>query len=465
MSHPQWGFSTRQIHSGQTPDSTGAVALPIYQTTSYEFPSPEVAAARFNLEDLGPIYTRIGNPTQEVVENRIANLEGGVGALLLASGQAATQLAILNLAGVGDHIVASSSLYGGTHNLLQHTLPKFGITTTFVDDPSDLAQWAAAIQPNTKALFGEAVPNPKNDVLDIAGVAEVAHGYGVPLIVDNTVATPYLLRPIEHGADVVLHSATKYLGGHGSAMGGVIVDSGNFDYGKEPGKFPGFNNPDPSYHGLVYARDLGKDGAFGVNLSFILKARVQLLRDLGPAISPFNAFLLAQGLETLSLRLDRHVANTNIVVNWLETEPLVHHVNYAGLESSPYHHLAKKYLPNGAGAVLSFELRESDPALARKAGEEFVKALKLFKNVANIGDVRSLVVHPASTTHSQLDPIEQAKSGVTPGLIRLAIGLEDSADILADLKAGFAAAAQVIGGTTADVTANAGAAAIHLIAE
>jgi len=459
------GFATRQIHAGEHTDPNGAVALPIYQTTSYEFPSPEVAAARFGLAELGPIYTRIGNPTQEVVENRIADLEGGVGSLLLASGQAATQLAILNLAQAGDHIVASSSLYGGTHNLFEHTLPKFGITVTFVEDPTDLSQWAKAIQPNTKALFGETVANPQTAVLDIQGVAEIAHGHGIPLIVDNTVVTPYLLRPIEHGADIVLHSATKYLGGHGTALGGVIVDSGNFDYGKEPAKFPGFNEPDPSYHGLVYARDLGKDGAFGVNLSFILKARVQLLRDLGPAISPFNAFLLAQGLDTLSLRLAQHVKNTNIIANWLETQPLVHHVNYAGLTSSPYNHLAQKYLQNGAGAVLSFELRESDPAKARKAGEEFVKALKIFKDVANIGDVRSLVIHPASTTHSQLGPNEQAQSGVTPGLIRLAVGLEDATDLLADLELGFQAAAKIIGGTVAEtITVAAGGSAIRLIA-
>jgi len=465
MTNSHWGFATRQIHAGQTGDPTGSVALPIYQTTSYEFPTPEVAAARFGLAELGPIYTRIGNPTQEVVENRIADLEGGVGALLLASGSAAAQLTFLNLAKSGDHIVASSSLYGGTFNLLRHTLPKFGITTTFVDDPSDLTQWANAIQPNTKALFGETIPNPKTDILDISGVAEIAHGHGLPLIVDNTVATPYLLRPIEFGADIVIHSATKYLGGHGTALAGVIVDSGNFDYGREPSKFPDFNNPDPSYHGLVYARDLGKDGVFGVNLSFILKARVQLLRDLGPAIAPFNAFLIAQGLETLSLRLEKHVANTSVVAEWLENQPLVHHVNYAGLPSSPYNKLAQKYLPNGAGAVLSFELNEADPALARKAGEEFVKALQLFKDVANIGDVRSLVIHPASTTHSQLDPIEQAKSGVTPGLIRLAVGLEDAADILEDLKLGFAAAGAVIGGTAAAVEVVAGGASLTKIAQ
>jgi len=467
MTNPNWGFTTRQIHAAEQTDQTGAVALPIYQTTSYEFPTPETAAARFALAELGPIYTRIGNPTQEVVENRIADLEGGVGALLLASGQAANQLAILNLANTGDHIVASSSLYGGTFNLLKHTLPKLGITTTFVDDPADLTQWQQAIQPNTKALFGETIANPKGDILDIAKVADVAHRNGIPLIADNTVATPYLLRPIEHGADIVTHSATKYLGGHGTALAGVIVDSGNFDYGTA--KFPDFTTPDASYHGLVYGRDLGKDGVFGVNLSYILKARVQLLRDLGAAVSPFNAFLIAQGLDTLSLRLERHVNNAQQVAEWLATQDLVHHVNYAGLTSSPYHALAVKYLPNGAGAVLSFELKESDPALARQAGAEFVTALQLFKDVANIGDVRSLVIHPASTTHSQLDPIQQAQSGVTPGLIRLAVGLEDVADLLADLELGFQAAATVIGGTTAELTdatvAAGGGSAVQLIAE
>ena len=431
-----WSFETRQIHAGQTPDpATGARALPIYQTSSFVFPDADTAAARFALQDLGPIYTRIGNPTQQAVEDRIASLEGGVGALLLASGQAAETFAILNIAEAGDHIVASPSLYGGTYNLLHYTLPKLGITTTFVEDPHDLEQWRAAIQPNTKLFFGETIPNPKSDVLDIEGVAAVAHEAGLPLIVDNTIATPYLLRPLEHGADFVVHSATKFLGGHGTAIGGVIVDGGSFDFAQHPERFGNFNTPDPSYHGLVYARDLGVGGLFPVNLSFILKARVQLLRDLGSAISPFNAFLIAQGLETLSLRIERHVANAQAVAGWLEARDEVERVHYAGLPSSPWYANAQKYLPRGAGAVLAFEL-----AGGAEAGKAFVDALELHSNLANIGDVRSLVIHPASTTHSQLTPEEQAKSGVTPGLVRLSVGLEHIDDILADLDAGFRAA-------------------------
>ncbi|MFI6425691.1 bifunctional o-acetylhomoserine/o-acetylserine sulfhydrylase [Promicromonospora sp. NPDC050880] len=441
MTQPQWSFETRQIHAGQEPDpATGARALPIYQTTSFVFPDAGVAADRFALKDLGPIYTRIGNPTQQVVEDRIASLEGGVGALLVASGQAAESLAILNLAQAGDHVVASASLYGGTYNLLHHTLPKFGIETTFVDDPHDLDAWRAAVRPNTKAFFGETIPNPRSDVLDIEGVAGVAHETGVPLIVDNTVATPYLIRPFEHGADIVVHSATKYLGGHGSAIGGVIVDGGRFDFAADPERFPGFNTPDPSYNGLVFARDLGVDGALGANLAFVLKARVQLLRDLGAAISPFNAFLLAQGLETLSLRVERHVANAQHVAGWLEARDDVRGVHYAGLPSSPWYGNAQKYAPKGAGAVLAFELDGGT-----EAGQAFVSALQLHSNVANIGDVRSLVIHPASTTHSQLTPEEQALSGVTPGLVRLAVGLENVEDILADLELGFTAAKNLLG--------------------
>ena len=431
-----WSFETRQIHAGQTPDAaTGARALPIYQTTSYVFPNAAVAADRFALKDLGPIYTRIGNPTTEVVENRLASLEGGVGALFLASGSAATTIAILNVAEAGDHIVSSPSLYGGTYNLFHYTLPKLGITTSFVADPHDPQSWRDAVQPNTKLFFAETIPNPRSDILDIEAVAGVAHAAGVPLVVDNTVATPYLLRPIEFGADVVVHSATKYLGGHGNAIGGVIVDGGTFDYAQHPDRFPNFNTPDPSYHGLVFARDLGVGGAFGANLSYILKARVQLLRDLGPAISPFNAFLIAQGIETLSLRIERHVANAQRVAAWLEARDDVLGVHYAGLASSPWHERALKYTPKGPGAVLAFEI-----AGGADAGQAFVSALELHSNVANIGDVRSLVIHPASTTHSQLSPQEQALSGVTPGLVRLAVGIEHIDDILADLDAGFRAA-------------------------
>lgn len=440
MSNPQWSFETRQVHAGQTPDpTTGARALPIYQTTSFVFPTAEVAADRFALKDLGPIYTRIGNPTQEVVENRIASLEGGVGALLLSSGQAAQTFAFLNVAEAGDHIVASSSLYGGTYNQLHHTLTKFGIETTFVENPHDPQQWRDAVRPNTKLFFGETIPNPQSDVLDIETVAGIAHEAGVPLIVDNTVATPYLLRPIEFGADIVLHSATKYLGGHGSAIGGVIVDSGNFDFAKDPERFPGFNTPDPSYNGLVYARDLGVGGALGANLAYVLKARVQLLRDLGSAISPFNAFLIAQGIETLSLRVERHVANAQRVAEYLEARDDVETVHYAGLPSSPWHANALKYTPRGAGAVVAFEL-----AGGAAAGQAFVSALELHSNVANIGDVRSLVIHPASTTHSQLTPAEQLLSGITPGLVRLAVGIENVEDIIADLELGFTAAKAAI---------------------
>lgn len=433
-----WSFETKQIHAGQSPDgTTNARALPIYQTTSYTFNDTTHAADLFALKELGNIYTRIMNPTQAVVEDRVAALEGGVAGLLVASGQAAETLAFLNIAEAGDHIVSSPSLYGGTYNLLHYTLPKLGIQTTFVENPDDPESWRAAVRPNTKLFFGESIANPKNDVLDIEAVAAVAHEVGVPLLIDNTVATPYLIRPLEWGADVVIHSATKYIGGHGTAIGGVIVDGGTFDYAQYPDRFPNYNQPDPSYHGLVYARDLGVGSAFGANLSFILKARVQLLRDLGPAISPFNAFLLAQGLETLSLRIERHVQNAKAVATWLEGRDEVLSVNYAGLASSPWHELGRKYAPLGTGAVLAFEI-----AGGVDAGKAFVEALELHSHVANIGDVRSLVIHPASTTHSQLSPEEQAAAGVTPGLVRLAVGIEHINDILADLDAGFRAAKQ-----------------------
>ena len=429
-----WKFETRQIHAGQAPDAaTGARALPIYQTTSYVFDSAEQAANRFALAELGPLYTRLNNPTQEVIENRIASLEGGVGALLLASGQAAITYAILNIAGAGDHIVASPSVYGGTYNLLKYTLADLGIETTFVEDPDNLDEWRAAVRPNTKLFYGESVPNPRNDVLDIEPIAAIAHENGVPLIVDNTVPTPYLLRPIEHGADVVVHSATKYLGGHGTSLGGVIVDSGNFDYGADPEKFPKFNQPAPGYHGLVYARDLGKDSAFGANLSYILKARVSLLRDTGAAISPTNAFNIGIGLETLSLRIERHIENATKVAHWLEANPQVEKVIWAGVESSPWYERAQKYLPKGPGAVLGFTLKDATLEQTRN----FVDALKLHSNVANIGDVRSLVIHPASTTHAQLSTEELEKIGVYPNFVRLSVGIENIDDILADLQLGF----------------------------
>ncbi|MGI9164759.1 MAG: bifunctional o-acetylhomoserine/o-acetylserine sulfhydrylase [Mycobacterium sp.] len=421
-----WSFETKQIHAGQTSDpTTNARALPIYQTTSYTFDSTDHAAALFGLAEPGNIYTRLMNPTTDVVEQRIAALEGGVAALFLASGQAAETAAILNLAGAGDHIVSSPRLYGGTYNLLHYTLPKLGIETTFVTDPDDLDAWQAAVRPNTKAFFAESISNPKIDILDTPGVSEVAHANGVPLIVDNTVATPYLIQPLSQGADIVVHSATKYLGGHGTAIAGVIVDGGTFDW--RSGKFPGFTEPDPSYHGVVFA-DLGAP-------AFALKARVQLLRDLGSAAAPFNAFLIAQGLETLSLRIERHVSNAQKVAEFLEAHPDVVSVNYAGLPSSPWHERAKKLAPRGTGAVLSFEL-----AGGVEKGKAFVNALQLHSHVANIGDVRSLVIHPASTTHQQLSAEEQLATGVTPGLVRLAVGLEGIDDILADLERGLSAA-------------------------
>ena len=429
MSNPEsdWSFETKQIHAGQTADAgTHARALPIYQTTSYTFDSTDHAAALFGLAEPGNIYTRLMNPTTDVVEQRIAALEGGVAGLFLASGQAAETFAILNIAGTGDHIVSSPRLYGGTYNLFHYTLPKLGIETTFVDDPDDLDSWQAAVRPNTKAFYGETISNPKIEILDTPGVSNVAHANGVPLIVDNTIATPYLIQPISQGADIVVHSATKYLGGHGTAIAGVIVDSGNFDW--TSGRFPGFTEPDPSYHGVVFA-DLGAP-------AFALKARVQLLRDLGSAAAPFNAFLIAQGLETLSLRMERHVANARQVAEFLDGRDDVTAVNYAGLPSSPWHERAKILAPRGTGAVLSFEL-----AGGVSAGKAFVDALRLHSHVANIGDVRSLVIHPASTTHQQLSAAEQLASGVTPGLVRLAVGLEGIDDIIADLECGFTAAA------------------------
>ena len=424
----EWSFETKQIHAGQSADAaTHARALPIYQTTSYTFENTDHAAALFGLAEPGNIYTRIMNPTSDVVEQRIAALEGGVAALFLASGQAAETFAILNIAGAGDHIVSSPRLYGGTYNLFHYTLPKLGIETTFVDDPDDLDAWRAAVRPNTKAFYGETISNPKIDILDTPGISTVAHDNGLPLIVDNTVATPYLIQPLAQGADIVVHSATKYLGGHGTAIAGVIVDGGTFDW--TSGRFPGFTTPDPSYHGVVFA-DLGAP-------AFALKARVQLLRDLGSAASPFNAFLIAQGLETLSLRMERHVSNAQKVAEYLAGHQGVVSVNYAGLPGSPWFERGRKLAPRGTGAVLSFELTGGI-----EAGKAFVDALRLHSHVANIGDVRSLVIHPASTTHQQLSAEEQLASGVTPGLVRLAVGLEGIDDILADLERGFAGSAR-----------------------
>jgi O-acetylhomoserine (thiol)-lyase len=435
MTQP-YSFETLQVHAGQQPDpTTGARALPLYQTTAYQFRDTEHAANLFGLAEMGNIYTRIMNPTQDAVEQRIAALEGGVASLLLASGSAATTFAILNVAEAGDHIVSSPSLYGGTYNLFHYTLPKFGIEVTFVDDANNPESWRKAVRPNTKAFFGETIANPKNEILDIRAVADVAHEIGVPLIVDNTVATPFLIKPIDFGADVVVHSATKFLSGHGNAVVGAIVDSGKFDYAQYPDRFPGLNKPDPSYHGLVFAQALGVGSAFGANLAYIFKIRLQLLRDVGAAVSPFNAWLLAQGLETLSLRMERHVQNAKEIATWLEKHPSVEKVNFAALASSPWHALANKYAPKGSGAVLSFELKGGVAA-----GRKFVESLKLFSHVANIGDVRSLVIHPATTTHSQLSADEQLAAGVTPGLVRLSLGIENVADLKADLQIGFDAA-------------------------
>ena len=431
----EWSFETQQIHAGQNPDSdTGSRSLPIYQTTAYQFRDTQHAANLFGIAETGNVYTRINNPTQDAVEKRIATLEGGVAALLVSSGMAATTLAIMNVAQAGDHVVSSSNVYGGTFNLFNYTLPKFGIEVTFVNDTGNMDAWRAAVKPNTKAFFGEGISNPLGTVLDLAGIAAVAHEAGVPWIVDNTIATPYVTRPFDHGVDIIVHSATKFLSGHGNAMVGAIVDSGNFDFAKNPKKFPGFNEPDPSYNNMIYAKTLGVGGDFGANLAYIFKARLQLLRDFGSSVSPFNAWLLAQGLETLNLRMDRHLLNAQALAEWLEKQPEVAHVSYAGLPSSPWYATAKKYAPKGAGAVFAFELKGG-----ATAGRKFVEGLKLFSHVANIGDVRSLVIHPASTTHAQLSPEEQLKAGITPGMVRLSIGLENIEDIKNDVKLGFAA--------------------------
>jgi O-acetylhomoserine (thiol)-lyase len=429
-----WQFETKQIHSGAAPDpTTKARATPIYQTTSYVFDSADHAKNLFALAEFGNIYTRIQNPTQAVVEERLAALEGGTGALLLASGQAASTASILNIAQAGDHIVSSSSIYGGTYNLFKYTLAKLGIETTFVEDQDDADEWHRAIRPNTKAFFAETIGNPRINILDISLVSSIAHEAGIPLIVDNTIATPYLIRPFEHGADIIVHSATKFLGGHGTVIGGAIVDGGTFEWTKNVEKFPGLTEPDPSYHGASYTT------AVGDSLAYIIKARVQLLRDLGAAIAPASAWQLIQGIETLSLRIERHVQNAQEIAEWLDSHPDIASVNYSGLPSSPWYAAANKYAPKGVGAVLSFELKGGVDA-----GRELVNTLGLFSHLANIGDVRSLVIHPASTTHSQLTPEQQLTTGVTPGLVRLSVGLENVADLKADLEQGLAAARKVV---------------------
>ncbi|AGB19224.1 homocysteine synthase [Thermoanaerobacterium thermosaccharolyticum] len=422
-------FDTLQVHAGQKPDpTTGSRAVPIYQTTSYVFKDTDQAAALFNLKEAGNIYTRIMNPTNDVFEQRIAALEGGVGAVATASGAAAITYSILNIAGAGDEIVSASTLYGGTYNLFALTLPKLGIKTTFVD-PDDPENFRKAITDRTKALYIETIGNPGINIPDFEAIAKIAHENKIPLIVDNTFATPYLFRPFEYGADIVVHSATKFIGGHGTSIGGVIVDSGKFDWAGS-GRFPEFIEPDPSYHGIKYVESFGP-------AAYITKLRVQLLRDTGASLSPFNAFLFLQGLETLSLRVQRHVENAQKVAEFLASNPNVTWVNYPGLKENKYHELAKKYLPKGAGSILTFGIKGGITA-----GIKFINSLELFSLLANVGDAKSLVIHPASTTHSQLNEEELLSAGVTPDQIRLSIGIEDIDDILYDLDQALKKAAE-----------------------
>ena len=432
MSDNNFSFETLAIHGGQTPDpTTHARAVPIYQTTSYSFDDADHAARLFALQEFGNIYTRIMNPTTDVLEKRLAALEGGAAALALASGQAAVTLAIQNIAGAGDEIVSTTSLYGGTYNLFHYTLPKLGITVRFVD-AEDEAGLRAAINDKTKAVYTETVGNPKLDIVDIEKLAAIAHENGLPLLIDNTTPSPALIRPIEHGADIVIQSLTKFIGGHGTSIGGAIIDAGKFDW-QASGRFSGFTTPDPSYHGIVYAE------AFG-NLAFILKARVVGLRDTGACLSPFNSFLILQGAETLHLRMERHSENALAVAQFLQNHEQVEWVNYPGLESSRYHALAKKYSPNGAGALVTFGIRGGIAA-----GKQLINSVKLFSLLANIGDAKSLIIHPASTTHSQLSEAEQATTGVTPELVRLSVGIENIKDIIADLDQALKATAQATG--------------------
>jgi O-acetylhomoserine (thiol)-lyase len=431
MSNDAWGLETRLVHAGADPDpATGARVTPIYQTTSFVFRDTAHAAALFGLEELGMIYTRIMNPTHDAFEQRMASLEGGVGALAVGSGQAAQAISLLALAENGGHVVSSASLYGGTYNQLHYTLPKMGIEVTFIDDPDDLDAWKKAIRPNTRVFYGESIGNPKGDIFDFEGVSKIAHDNGIPLMIDNTLASPALLQPLRHGADIVVHSATKFIGGHGTSIGGVIIDGGNFEYPKT-GRHAGFTEPDPSYHGLIFDQ-LPPELRPAM---FVLKCRLQYQRDIGAAISPFNTFLFLQGLQTLSLRMERHSQNALAVAQWLEGRDEVASVAYPGLKSSKWNARAKKYLPNGQGAILAFELKGGVDA-----GRNFIDSLELFSHLANVGDVRSLAIHPASTTHSQLTVDEQATTGVTPGLVRLSVGIETIDDILADLDAGLRAA-------------------------
>ncbi len=413
-------FDTLQVHAGQEVDPvTRSRAVPIYQTTSYVFKDADNAADLFGLRDSGNIYTRIMNPTTDVFEKRIAALEGGTAALAVASGSAAITYSVLNIAGVGDEIVAANTLYGGTYNLFAATLPRYGVNTTFVD-PDNIQNFEDAITDKTKALYIESIGNPNANLIDIQAVADIAHKHGIPLIVDNTFGSPYLVRPIEFGADVVVHSATKFIGGHGTSIGGVIIDGGKFDYSAGD-KFPGFTTPDESYHGVVYSQ-LGE-------VAFVTKARVQLLRDTGAAISPFNSFLFLQGLETLSLRLERHVNNSKKIAQYLEKHPLVEKVNYPSLEGNKYFELAQKYFPKGAGSIFTFEIKGG-----LEAAKKFINSLEIFSLLANVADAKSLVIHPASTTHSQLSEDELVKSEITPGTIRLSVGIEDSDDLIYDIE-------------------------------
>ncbi len=417
----KFGFSTRQLHAGYAPDpTTGSRAVPIYQTTSYQFRNTEHAANLFALKELGNIYTRIMNPTTDVLEKRIADLEGGAGALAASSGHAAQTMLILTLCQAGDHIVSSSRLYGGTYNQFNYTFPRLGIEVTFVD-PNEPENFERAIRPNTKILYGETLGNPDIFVFPFEEVAEIARKHHIPLVIDNTFATPYLCRPFEWGANIVCHSTTKFLGGHGTAIGGIIVDGNNFDW--RSGRFDNFTTPDPSYHGLVYA-DLEKAGL----PPFITKARVQILRDIGACQAPFNSWQTLQGIETLSLRMERHVQNAQAVAEFLEKHPRVSWVTYPGLKSHPHYERARKYLPKGAGAILGFGIKGG-----LEAGRVFIDNLQLFSHLANVGDAKSLAIHPATTTHSQLSPEEQLSAGVSPDFVRLSIGLEDIDDILWDL--------------------------------
>ncbi|MFC5471632.1 homocysteine synthase [Cohnella suwonensis] len=425
----EYSLETLAVHGGQQIDpTTMSRAVPIYQTTSYGFRDTDHAANLFALKEFGNIYTRIMNPTSDVFEQRVAALEGGAAALAVSSGQAAITYSILNIAGAGDEIVSSASLYGGTYNLFAITLPKLGINVKFVD-PSNPENFRAAITPKTKAVFAETIGNPKGDILDIAAVASIAHENGIPLIIDSTFATPLLCRPLEHGADIVLHSATKFIGGHGTSIGGIVVDGGKFDW-KASGKFPGLTEPDPSYHGVVYADAVGP-------VAYIIKMRVQLLRDMGSALAPFNSFMFLQGLETLHLRMERHSSNALAVAKFLETHSAVEWVSYAGLESHPSYELGQRYLPNGQGAILTFGIKGGV-----EAGKKVINNVKLFSHLANVGDSKSLIIHPASTTHQQLSEDEQVAAGVQPGMIRLSVGTEGIKDILKDLDQALAASQQ-----------------------